>query len=50
MPVTEIALFASLLAVGAGVVLYRRVLAAPAENPRANEIADAIRVFLGKGR
>ena len=43
MPVTEIALFASLLAVGAGVVLYRGVLAAPAENPRANEIADAIR-------
>jgi K(+)-stimulated pyrophosphate-energized sodium pump len=29
--------------VGAGVVLYRGVLAAPAENPRANEIADAIR-------
>jgi K(+)-stimulated pyrophosphate-energized sodium pump len=43
MPVTEIALFASLLAVAAGVILYRGVLAAPAENPRANEIAEAIR-------
>ena len=30
-------------AVAAGVILYRGVLAAPAENPRANEIAEAIR-------
>jgi K(+)-stimulated pyrophosphate-energized sodium pump len=44
MPITEIALFASLLAVAAGVVLYRGVLASPAENPRANEIAEAIRI------
>jgi len=43
MLIPEIALFASLLAVAAGVLLYWRVLAAPAENPRANEIAEAIR-------
>jgi len=43
MPVLEIALVASVLALVWGVVLYRRVLAAPARNPRALEIADAIR-------
>ncbi len=44
MPIVEIALVASLLAVAFGVVLYRSVLAAPATNPRAREIADAIRI------
>ena len=44
MPIVEIALIASLLAVAFGVVLYRSVLAAPATNPRAREIADAIRI------
>ncbi|MEE8476382.1 MAG: sodium/proton-translocating pyrophosphatase, partial [Myxococcota bacterium] len=44
MPIVEIALIASLLAVAFGVVLYRSVLAAPATNPRALEIADAIRI------
>jgi K(+)-stimulated pyrophosphate-energized sodium pump len=43
MPIAAIALFAGLVAVAAGFVLYRRVLAAPARNPRANEIAEAIR-------
>ncbi len=44
MPIVEISLIASLLAVAFGVVLYRSVLAAPATNPRAREIADAIRI------
>ena len=43
MSTAAIALFAGLLAVAAGLGLYRRVLAAPAENRRANEIAEAIR-------
>jgi len=43
MLIPAIALLAALLAVGAGLVLYRRVLSAPATNPKANEIADAIR-------
>jgi K(+)-stimulated pyrophosphate-energized sodium pump len=43
MPIAAIALLAGLLAVAAGLVLYRRVLAAPARNRRANEIAEAIR-------
>jgi K(+)-stimulated pyrophosphate-energized sodium pump len=44
MPVIPSAFVAALLALVAGVVLYRRVLAAPAENPRAIEIAEAIRL------
>jgi K(+)-stimulated pyrophosphate-energized sodium pump len=43
MSTAAIALLAGLLAVGAGLGLYRRVLAAPARNRRANEIAEAIR-------
>jgi K(+)-stimulated pyrophosphate-energized sodium pump len=43
MSTAAIALLAGLLAVGAGLGLYRRVLAAPASNARANEIAEAIR-------
>ena len=43
MSVSAVALAASLVAVAFGVVLQRRVLAAPATNRRANEIADAIR-------
>ncbi len=43
MPIVEIALIASLLAIVAGIILYRMVLAAPATNPRAQEIAEAIR-------
>jgi K(+)-stimulated pyrophosphate-energized sodium pump len=43
MSVAAVALAASLVAVAFGVVLQRRVLAAPATNRRANEIADAIR-------
>lgn len=43
MPVVPICFAAAALAIGFGVVLYRRVLAAPAENARAIEIADAIR-------
>src|SRR5262245_9271630 len=43
MPIAAIALLAGLLAVAAGLVLNRRVLAAPARNRRANEIAEAIR-------
>ena len=43
MSIAAIALLAGLLAVAAGLGLYRRVLAAPAQNARANEIADAIR-------
>src|SRR5262245_3978981 len=43
MSIAAIALLAGLLAVAAGLVLYRRVLAAPAKNRRANEIAEAIR-------
>jgi K(+)-stimulated pyrophosphate-energized sodium pump len=37
-----IAFVASLLAIAAGILLYRVVLAAPATNARANEIASAI--------
>ncbi len=44
MPIVEVSLIASLLAIAFGVVLYRRVLAAPATNPRALEIAQAIRI------
>jgi K(+)-stimulated pyrophosphate-energized sodium pump len=43
MSTAAIALLAGLLAVGAGLGLYRRVLAASAQNRRANEIAEAIR-------
>jgi K(+)-stimulated pyrophosphate-energized sodium pump len=43
MPIAAIALLAGLVAVAAGFFLYRRVLAAPASNRRANEIAEAIR-------
>ncbi len=43
MPVVPVAFVAALLAVAAGVVLYRLVLASPAVNPRAGEIAAAIR-------
>ncbi len=43
MPVVPVALIASLLAVAVGVWLYRVVLAAPKQNPRAAEIAEAIR-------
>ncbi len=43
MPVVPVAFVAALLAVAAGVLLYRLVLAAPATNPRAGEIAAAIR-------
>ena len=42
MPTIPIAIAAAVLAVVAGMVLYRKVLSAPAENERANEIADAI--------
>jgi len=42
LPLVEIAFVASVLALFAGVVLYRRVLAAPTENARAQEIASAI--------
>ena len=43
MPTLPAAFTAALLALVAGVVLYRRVLAAPTSTPRANEIAAAIR-------
>jgi K(+)-stimulated pyrophosphate-energized sodium pump len=43
MPVTVIALVSSVIALAVGGLLYRRVLAAPAPNARANEIALAIR-------
>jgi K(+)-stimulated pyrophosphate-energized sodium pump len=43
MSVIPTSIVAALLALAAGVVLYRRVLAAPAENARAAEIAAAIR-------
>ncbi len=39
---TLAAFVASLLAIAAGLYLYQRVLAAPAQNPKALEIADAI--------
>jgi K(+)-stimulated pyrophosphate-energized sodium pump len=42
MPVIPASLAAALLALVFGVFLYRRVLAAPAQNERALEIADAI--------
>jgi len=42
MPITEISFLASVLAIVAALVLYRRVLAAPTENVRAQEIAAAI--------
>ena len=42
MPITEISFFAAVLALVAGSILYRRVLAAPTENARAQEIASAI--------
>jgi K(+)-stimulated pyrophosphate-energized sodium pump len=52
MPSLPIALVASLLALVAAAVLYRRVLAAPTSTPRANEIAAAIQTgaqaFLGR--
>ena len=43
MPTLPAAFLAALLAIVAGLVLYRRVLAAPTSTPRANEIAAAIR-------
>ena len=43
MPILPAAFTAALLAIVAGFVLYRRVLAAPTSTPRANEIAAAIR-------
>ena len=43
MPQIILAFVAALAAVGVGVGLYRSVLAAPASNDRANEIAAAIR-------
>ena len=43
MSVTVISLAVSMLAIVAGGFLYRSVLAAPAPNPRANAIADAIK-------
>ena len=42
MPTTSIALGAAVLALVAAALLYRRVLAAPATNPRALEVAAAI--------
>ena len=42
MDTTTIAFIASILALLAGVVFYRRVLAAPTSTERANEIAAAI--------
>jgi K(+)-stimulated pyrophosphate-energized sodium pump len=42
MPITEISFIASVLAIVVGLFLYRRVLAAPTENARAQEIASAI--------
>jgi K(+)-stimulated pyrophosphate-energized sodium pump len=42
MSITFVALLASILAIGFGVALYARVLAAPAGNARANDIAAAI--------
>jgi len=42
MPITEISIIAAVLALAAGFLLYRRVLAAPTENARAQEIAAAI--------
>ncbi len=42
MPITEISFVAGVLAIVVGLVLYRRVLAAPTENARAQEIAAAI--------
>ena len=42
MDTTAIAFIASILALLAGVVFYRRVVAAPTTNERANEIAAAI--------
>jgi len=43
MSVTLIALVASLVAIGAAVALYMRVLAAPTSTPKAIEIAEAIK-------
>src|SRR5262245_1401521 len=43
MSMLSSAFISALLAVAAGVVLYRRVLAAPTSTQRANEIAGAIR-------
>src|SRR5262245_63832697 len=43
MSMLSSAFIAALLAIVAGVVLYRRVLAAPTSTERANEIAAAIR-------
>jgi K(+)-stimulated pyrophosphate-energized sodium pump len=42
MPVIPASFVAALLAIVAGIALYRRVLAAPTGNPRAIEIAGAI--------
>jgi K(+)-stimulated pyrophosphate-energized sodium pump len=42
MPTTPIALVAAVLALVAAALLYRRVLASPATNPRALEVAAAI--------
>ena len=43
MPTIPLSFAASVIAIVFGLALYRRVLAAPAKNKRANEIADAIR-------
>ena len=42
MPTTSIAFGAAILALAAAGLLYRRVLAAPAQDPRALEVAGAI--------
>jgi K(+)-stimulated pyrophosphate-energized sodium pump len=43
MPTIPLSFLAAVIAIVFGFALYRRVLAAPATNERANEIADAIR-------
>ena len=43
MSTTAVAFIASILAIVAGLVLYRRVQSAPASTDRANEVAEAIR-------
>ena len=42
MPITQISIVAAVLALAAGLLLYRRVLSAPTSNARAQEIAAAI--------
>jgi K(+)-stimulated pyrophosphate-energized sodium pump len=43
MPTIPLSFLAAVIAIAFGLALYRRVLAAPAKNKRAIEIADAIR-------